>query len=108
MRSVFINTGLDKHLAKKIEKGQIYNNVQERLPTKKVGVSTLYKARERGQSLLSGFSLPSEQDEELRKALITIAQVIEVEENKRDERDVSEKELLEALDALDEIAKSQR
>jgi hypothetical protein len=108
MKSVFINTGLDDHLAEKIEKGQVHSNVPENLPKEEVRVQTLYKARERGQSLLSGFSLPSEQDEELRKALITITQVIEVEENKRQEPVVTEAELLEALDALDAIARGRR
>jgi hypothetical protein len=108
MKTVFIDTGLDSYLSEKIKKGRIHDNVQEGLPKGKVEVESLYKALEKGRSLLSGFKMPSQQDEELRKALITIAQVIEVEENKRDERDVSEEELLEALDALDEIAKSQR
>jgi hypothetical protein len=108
MKTVFVNTGLDKHLAEKIEKGQVYNNVQENLPKEEVRVQTLYKARERGQSLLDGFSLPSEQDEELRKALSAISIAIEVEERKRQEPVVTEQELLEALDALDEIAKGRR
>ncbi|GAF77440.1 unnamed protein product [marine sediment metagenome] len=108
MKSVFVNTGLDDHLADKIEKGQIYNNVQESLPTQKVAVTTLYRALRKGESLLKGFKLPDQADEELRKALITIAQVIEVEENKRQEPVVTEAELLEALDFLDETARDQR
>ena len=98
MRTVFVNTGLDKHLAEKIEKGQVYNNVQEDLPKEEVRVQTLYKARERGQSLLSGFSFPSEQDEELRKALTVITRVIEGVEKKQQEPIITEQELLEALD----------
>jgi hypothetical protein len=108
MKSVFVNTGLDSYLSEKIKKGRIHDNVQEGLPKGKVEVESLYKALEKGKSLLSGFSFPSKQDEVLRKALITIAQVIEVEENKQQESIVTEEELVAALDMLDEIAIDQR
>jgi len=107
MKTVFINTGFDDHLAEKIEKGQIYNNVQEDLPTQKVEVSTLYRALEKGESLLKGFKLPDQADEELKKALSAISKVVESIEKER-EPVVTEQDLIAALDMLDEIAKSRR
>lgn len=107
MKTIFIDTGLDDHLAEKIEKGQIYNNVQEDLPRKKARVQTLYKALEKGQSLLTGFDMPSQQEEELRKALTVISRVIEDEEKKQ-EAFITEEELVSALDLLTEFAKEQR
>jgi hypothetical protein len=108
MKTVFIDSGLDKHLAEKIEKGQIYNNVQESLPTQKVEVSTLYRALRKGESLLKGFKLPGQKDEELKKALSAISSAIEAEKNKRGEAVATEDELIAALDMLDEIARDQR
>jgi hypothetical protein len=107
MRTVFINSGLDDFLSKKIQKGRIHDNVQEGLPTRKVEVKPLYKALEMGSSLLTGFKMPSQQEEELRKALSAISKVVESIEKER-ESIVTEDELIAALDMLDDIAKSQR
>ena len=108
MKTIFVNTGLDDYLSEKIEKGQVYSNVQERLPRKKIEVTTLYKALEQGKSFLNGFTIPRPQEEELRKALTVITRVIEGVEKKRQEPIITEQELLEALDYLDEIAREQR
>lgn len=67
-------------------------------------VEPFYKAPARGQFLLNGFSRPHDDDGELRKSIIVIAQAIE-NAKKENERVISERELLEALDAIDELAK---
>jgi hypothetical protein len=108
MKTIFVNTGLDDYLAEKIDKGQIHSNVQERLPRKKVTAKTLYRELEKGQSFLSGFSLPDQQMEELKKAITIITRVIEDEKNKNRQAVVTEEELIAALDTLDEIARGQR
>jgi hypothetical protein len=106
MRTIFIDSGLDDHLAEKIEKGQVYNNVPEHLPKREVKVRTLYKALEQGQSLLTGCDMPSQEKEvELRKALDVVSRALEEEEKKRQDAFVTEEELLEALDYLTQTAK---
>ena len=107
MRTVLINTGLDDHLAEKIEKGQVYNNVQESLPTRRGEVSTLYRALEKGESLLKGFKLPDQAAGELKKALSVVSKALESIEKER-EPIATEDELIAALDLLDEIARDQR
>jgi len=105
MKTIFIDSGLDDHLAEKIEKGQVYNNVPEHLPKRKVTAKTLYQELEKGQSFLNGFSFPSEQEEELKKALGVISKAIEDEEKKKRDFVVTEEELIAALDLLTQTAK---
>ena len=100
MKTIFIDSGLDDHLAEKIEKGQVYNNVPQRLPRKKVTVKTLYRELAKGQSFLNGFSLPGQQEEELKKALSVISEVIDRQEKEQEEAIFTEQELLEDLEIL--------
>jgi hypothetical protein len=108
MKCVFVNSGLDDYLAEKIEKGQIHSNIQEPLPKRELKVQMLYKALERGKSFLNGFSLPGQEERELKKALSVISEAIEREEKKQQEPVITEQELLEALDYLEEIARERK
>jgi hypothetical protein len=108
MKTIFIDSGLDDHLAEKIEKGQVYNNVPGNLPQKEVTVKTLYRELEKGQSFLNGFSLPGQQEKELKEALSVIAEAIERHEKRQEEPFISEEELISALDYLTEIAQDQK
>jgi hypothetical protein len=108
MKTIFIDSGLDKHLAEKIRKGQVYNNVPERLPQREVKIQTLYKALERGKSFLNGFSLPTQEEEQLRKALDVISKAAEDAERKKKEAIFTEEDLIQALETLTELAREQK